>query len=241
MRRSRCITLIIPVLVLILWLMAGCGDEERTTAGGAGTATTGEAAAGAATYTVTFDASWSEQTHPQDFPDDAHFSGLIGAVHNEHVSFWQEGLPASPGIRNMAETGNKDPLGREIDEAVSKGTAFVKLSGDGIDSSPGSVSLTLLVDEEYQFVTLVSMIAPSPDWFVGVDTLSLRDEDGWIDNLVVELYPYDAGTDSGATYEAPDSPTEPAEPITAITGGILADNIAVAPLGTFTFKRVMPS
>ena len=31
------------------------------------------------------------------------------------------------------------------------------------------------------------------------------------------LYPWDAGVDSGITYESPDTPTSPKEPITRIT------------------------
>ncbi len=40
-----------------------------------------------AVYTVHFDASWSEETHPDGFPSSPHFSGLIGGTHNDGVSF----------------------------------------------------------------------------------------------------------------------------------------------------------
>ena len=210
------------VLIILMPALAGCGGDEQE----------------AVTYEVSFQGTWSSQTHPQDFPADAHFSGLIGAVHNENVTFWQVGQPASPGIRNMAETGGKDPLSQEIDEALDKGVAFEKISGGGIDSSPGSVHLTFQVDEEFPFVSLVSMIAPSPDWFVGVDTLSLREDGGWVDSKVVELYAYDAGTDSGASYGSPDEASEPPLPIAGILDGVVATDGIAVPLGTFTFTRV---
>lgn len=46
-----------------------------------------------------------------------------------------------------------------------------------------------------------SSTGPSPDWVVGVNGLNLCLKNcSWIENLVVDLYPYDAGTDSGITY-----------------------------------------
>lgn len=47
-----------------------------------------------------------------------------------------------------------------------------------------------------------SLPGPSPDWIVGVSGLNLCTRDcTWIKNKVVDLYPYDAGTDSGISYE----------------------------------------
>ena len=83
----------------------------------------------AVTYKVTFNTTWSEETHPDDFPSNPHFSGLIGASHNEKVTFWKEAELASPGIKNMAETGSKNPLNTEITNAILGGTAFKLISG----------------------------------------------------------------------------------------------------------------
>ena len=53
------------------------------------------------------------------------------------------------------------------------------------------------------------MVAPSPDWFLGVNSLSLLEEGSWVDSVVIELFAYDAGTDSGAIYTSPDEATDP--------------------------------
>ena len=43
---------------------------------------------------------------------------------------------------------------------------------------------------------------PSPDWFVGVDSLELCLKNGsWIDEKQMNLYLYDAGTDAGSGYQ----------------------------------------
>lgn len=46
------------------------------------------------------------------------------------------------------------------------------------------------------------MISPSPDWFVGVSALELCQPDcTWLESKIVDLYPWDAGTDKGTTYD----------------------------------------
>jgi hypothetical protein len=190
------------------------------------------------TYEVTFNATWSEETHPDDFPPNPHFSGLIGASHNNEVSFWKEGELASPGIKSMAEIGSKNPLSIEILNAIFGKTAFKLISGGGINPSPGSVSLRFKVSENYPLVTLVSMIAPSPDWFVGVDSLNLFEDGSFIDEKTVVLYAYDAGTDSGTTYTSPNDPTDPPGPIFKIEGYPFFYEDELVPLGTFTFTKV---
>ena len=191
-----------------------------------------------AMYVVVFNSTWSAETHPTDFPTSPHFSGLIGATHNSTVKLWEAGGLASPGIKNMAETGGKDPMNSEIETLIQSGPAGVKLSGGGINPSPGTVSLDFEISIDFPLVTLVSMIAPSPDWFVGVSELSLMAGGEWVDELVVDLHGYDAGTDSGATFASSNAETTPAEPIAIIqTAPLVLDAMAPVPLGTFTFTR----
>ena len=138
----------------------------------------------------------------------------------------------------MAETGSKKPLNREIYLAKIKQNAFQLLSGDGIGSSPGFINLTIKISEDYPLVTLVTMIAPSPDWFVGVDSLNLFENGSFIEGKTVELYAYDAGTDSGTNYTSPNEPTDPPEPIFKIEGYPFYYEDELIPLGTFTFTKV---
>lgn len=197
-------------------------------------------ASSTAEYTVTFNATWSAQTHPtDDFPtSNAHFSGLVGAMHNDNVTFWAEGQVATVGIELMAEKGSKAELLTEIDAAIAAGFADLQLSGGGIGLSPGAVSIgPFTVNQSHPKMSLVSMIAPSPDWFVGVNGLSLLDANGeWIDNLVAELYPYDSGTDDGAEYRSGNVDSVPREAIANFTG---VAPFSEQPIGTFTISRIL--
>jgi hypothetical protein len=137
----------------------------------------------------------------------------------------------------MAERGSKSPFDQEIQQRITQGRAENLLSGGDIARSPGSVSLDFTISSEHPAVTLVSMVAPSPDWFIGVSALDLIQDGDWVDELVVDLHPYDAGTDSGTTYDSRDRDTVPPVPVSRIEGPPLQAGGMVPPLGTFTFRR----
>ena len=188
-----------------------------------------------ATYAVSFEATWSADTHPLGFPSDPHFSPLVGATHTDAVALWAVGEEASPGVEAMAETGATSELVAEAEAGIASGGVEASILGGAIGTSPGSTSLQFTASESHAYVTLVSMLAPSPDWFVGVDGLALRDADGWRSEIVVDLHVYDAGTDSGSGYTSEDRDTDPADPIAEIGAAPFADASGAIPVGTFTF------
>jgi hypothetical protein len=193
-----------------------------------------------AQYEVVFDASWSQVTHPLDWPNPGHWSGLVGAVHNDHVSFFQEAQPASEGIRLMAERGQQGPLLDEVAPAIQAGTAQFGLQGGGINPTPGSTRLAFPAPmrRDFPLVTLCSMVAPSPDWFVGVSSLSLIQDGEWAREVAVPLFALDAGTDSGPTFRSPDQVTVPRGVITRLTVPPISEDGTFVPFGTFTFRRL---
>ncbi len=188
-----------------------------------------------ATYRVTFEATWSEATHPTDFPQFglAHFSALVGATHSADIVFWASGEPASAGVKEMAETGQTGALSSEVNTAISSGTAAKVLLGLDVDPTPGSTSFTFDIDENHPLVTLVTMIAPSPDWFIGVAGVNLYEGGDWVNEVSFSLSPWDAGTDSGTAYTGEDQATEPAANISAISGSPFSSQA----LGTYTFTK----
>jgi hypothetical protein len=194
-----------------------------------------------ARFQVRFDATWSPETHPASYPaGSSHWSGLVGGVHNERVHFWREGEAASEGIRMMAELGSQPRLLSEVNAAAAAGDAQFTLSGGGINPSPGTRVLVFPqpMRREFPLVTLCSMIAPSPDWFVGVDSVSLIDQGRWVTNKAVTLYGFDAGTDSGAIYTSADQATLPRGVVTRFAGFPALVDGAIVPFGTFTFTRL---
>ena len=214
-------------------------------AGGGGTATApgplplpspGPTPSATARYEVIFDANWHETTHA--VPPNPHFSRLIGGTHDARVSFWGEGAVASEGIKRMAEIGAQAPLDEEVLAAVAAGTAQHLLAGREQPANPGASRLEFEIGRGHPLVTLVTMVAPSPDWFVGVSGLALFENGDWVPEKDVPLPPWDAGTDSGTTFLAADRPTRPRQPIARITGPPLVEGPTPRPLGRFVFRRI---
>ena len=58
------------------------------------------------------------------------------------------------------------------------------------------------VDRTRHLMSFLTMMGPSPDWNVGLSAEDLcTKECGWVQKVVQDLIPWDAGTDSGVTYE----------------------------------------
>ena len=208
----------------------GDGSDDMSLSPQAGEA----AAAGAsATYTVTFTGAWTAEATPGGVPDGAHFSPLIGGVHNADVAFLEAGGQATPGIESMAERGRTATLTEEIQAAGANALSVLrKDSGPGATASDTFEAVTVTAD--HPRITLLSMIAPSPDWFVGVFGLSLLDAEGnWADALTVNLYPWDAGTEGGDDFSFDNAATVPPGTIVSLRGtGRFSD----APIATLTFS-----
>lgn len=172
-----------------------------------------------ATYRITFQATWSAATHPLNFPTNPHFSPLTGAVHGDQAVLWQLGQIASAGIEDMAETGSTSTLLSEVNSVIAEGRALSAIAGGGITNSPGNVSVDrVMVNRQHPKISLVSMLAPSPDWFVGVDGQTMLDDDGqFVNTLVLDMILYDSGTDAGLSFASQDQDSQPKEPISELT------------------------
>ena len=103
----------------------------------------------------------------------------------------------------------------------------------------------IMVQNMYSMVSLITMIAPSPDWFVGVDSYDLCGMNGWKENVTMDLLPWDAGTENGQTYRLNNMATMPVDVIMRITQGSNSDigkhaNVTFATV-TFTRGEMIPT
>lgn len=174
-----------------------------------------------ATYRITFDSTWSNTTHPSpDFPEAALWSDLVGMMHGESVNLWQVGGIATTGMKNVAQYGSIGALRNEVAVMVNEEVAdqwieqpFSMVGGVNVASFEIETSI------DYPYLSLAAMLMPSPDWFSGIDSVLLLDDNGvWRDSFSVELYPYDAGTDSGTLYTSENQEMATLAPIADYTG-----------------------
>ena len=139
---------------------------------------------------------------------------------------------ASAGIKAVAELGNTATFESEIN-ANMNAVAVIKKSLPGGGMPTATVDFT--VTTAHPRVTLLTMIAPSPDWFVGVSGLSLLDAQGdWLASHSVDLFPYDAGTEEGTGFSPNNAATSPQGTITSIQG---TGKFSNEPIASLTFTR----
>lgn len=190
-------------------------------------------------YKVTFDLNWNPQDFPTDYPGNAHFSKLIGWSHEATSTFFQTGTMASPGIESMAETGGTDILAGELQTRISSGEGLDATVGSNLSTGVGTIEVELAVDSDHPSITLATMVAPSPDWYVAVVNIELLKDGAFVDTKTVTAYVYDAGTDSGEKLTSPDEDTQPREPITLFVDSPFGDGAtAFAPVGSVTFTKM---
>ncbi len=205
---------------------------------GAGSNSGSAEAASEVEYRVTFKGMWNLQSTPGGVVGGAHFTTLIGAVHNSSVTHWESGGMATAGVENVAELGSTSTFRSEINTSGDKKLSLISASGTGAE---GTRTFDIDVTSDYPLVTLLSMIGPSPDWFVGISGVSLLDGNGeWRHELVINLYPYDAGTEEGEEFSLSNPSTNPQEPITSIRNTGKFSNSPMATL-TFTLTTTPPS
>ena len=197
--------------------------------------------ASTAVYTVRFQGRWATTVTPEGRPGGAHFSPLIGGVHGADVAFLRSGGPASGGVEQMAETGATGTLRNEVQAAINAtpptALSVLRRSGNIGATGPDTLSSVMLTTE-FPRVTLTTMIAPSPDWFVGVSGLPLLNAAGrWLRTHEVDLFPWDAGTEDGTGFSLSNPATSPRGVITSIrgTGKFTTERIASL---TFTLQSI---
>ena len=218
------------LMALMLGLVASCGGGSSSNAANVSNPVTGGAGnAGGmnsdcpamAVYQVSFQSRWSSSSHGSPPPGSAHFTTLVGATHNAQVTFWESGGLATPGVEGVAELGSTGTFrNTDVANAMAAGNARDFISIGGLGRFPSQSTGMVMTTEDFPLLTLISMIAPSPDWFVGVSGLNLKGSNGcWRASIPLQLTGYDAGTETGLSFSLinpAESPHKPIGPITAL-------------------------
>lgn len=166
-----------------------------------------------AKYELVFEGLWSRYTHPEEFPENywlAHFSDIIGASHNNEFRMWANNSLATEGVKELAENGSTKKLEFELKQVSSKTRTIIKARELKYPTLNTKTSAVFRTDRQHHLVSMLSKLGPSPDWMVGVSALELCQQDcSWVSQRIVNLYLWDAGTDSGTNFMSPDMPTKP--------------------------------
>ena len=170
-----------------------------------------------ATYSIRINGTWTTSVTPGGLPSGDHFTTFVGGIHNDQVSFLTDGGTATSGVESMAEIGGTTGLRNEVNAQRPNADRAVTFGAPGVTGSRTHTGVTFTSD--HPRITLASMIAPSPDWFVGISGRTLLNSSGnWLSSLTVNLYPWDAGTENGTEFSLSNPATNPRGVITSIRG-----------------------
>lgn len=116
---------------------------------------------------------------------------------------------STPGVQDVAETGNSTTFVKELTMRAGKGFVKQVETGKAPVMAGKGAEFYLKADCNAHVFGVDTMIFPSPDWFVGRTGVSLLRKGRFVRKRVLLLRPYDAGTDSGMTFSAEDKATNP--------------------------------
>ena len=180
-----------------------------------------------AKYAVTFNLNWNRDDFPVDYPNGSHFSRIVGWSHKPTSNFINIGTLASTGIKNVAETGSTSQIKVEIEEKIANKEGNEFYEGSSLGRGVGKIEIEVTVDEDYPSISLITMIAPSPDWYVGIINLNLLVKNTFIQDTTLIGKVYDSGTDDGLTFNASNKRSTPQQKIYLIKDLPLGDGESV--------------
>ena len=139
-------------------------------------------------------------------------------------------------------TGSTGTLVSEINAQITAKKAWKRiLPGGSLGPEQVQSGINVEVTANFSKVSIITMLAPSPDWFIGIDSLDLCNNGTWRQSWeVTMLPPWDAGTEEGNQFSSSNPATNPHINIFHITndmqGAFNAPN-PILSLGEFQFQK----
>ncbi len=190
-------------LLTILGLFAACTSDNSGNGGGNDDGG-GGGLIPQATYRITFTGEFTSNSHPQDYPANPMFSGMVLIAHSNTTTVFRNGQLASAGLEEYVEDGSSTNLVQEHTQTEEGINPTVILVGNDIGPTGVDVINMTITPSTTRF-SFVSKIGPSPDWFVGIDAFDfVLPDNTLVEDITIKLFPRDAGTDSGTTYTSDD-------------------------------------
>lgn len=139
-----------------------------------------------------------------------YYTPLLVSAHDKDTHIFQLGLPASASLQAMAEGGNISGLVTDLD---SVGANNIANPAAGLLAPGASATTNMRVNKGNRYLSIVAMLLPTNDGFVGVDALRIPKKSG---SHTYYLNGYDAGTEANDEIinggGAPGTPGIPADP-----------------------------
>ena len=120
----------------------------------------------------------------------SHFTPLLVAAHPDSMHLFEVGKPASDKLQAMAEGGDISGLTADVDAA---GGDNVANPAAGLLAPGDSTSFSLTTGDGNDRLSVVAMVLPTNDGFVGMDSLPIPATPG---SYTFKMNAWDAGTEA---------------------------------------------
>lgn len=129
-------------------------------------------------------------------------SPVLYAVHDDTISLFAEGMPASPSLESLAEDADASALLGDLEGTAGVSDVAV---GPAALGEGESFSFTVTADATTPFLSIAAMVVPSNDTFVAFSPTGIRlvDDDGtpftdaeYVVEVAAQLSAWEAGTEA---------------------------------------------
>ena len=134
-------------------------------------------ASGEPNYRVRFNSKWTERSHPSYYFPDAHWSPLTGVSHDPKYEIWNACMfNVSEGVALVSQVGRVDVI--EAEYAAQGDLVKDVILGKRIEQD-GETNVNFTVNSTHNYVSVLTMLAPSVDQMAGVSRLDLCNGNKW--------------------------------------------------------------
>jgi len=203
-------------------------------------------------YNCVFKNLWNKERHPNEFPQDSlsvHWTKQILASHDITYKMWREGFLSSKAVKTLAEAGG---IAGILEDLQARGDSYDIGYDKYLYVKDPTVSFEPLeMTSSKRYLSAITKLSPSPDWFSGFHDFNTVNEESstWYEKFTIPVYPYDAGTEDGDTYNTFNTPSDPLQPISQFTvdnvpsNGIFLDKegAEILPVATYTCTISAPN
>jgi hypothetical protein len=177
-------------------------------------------------FVIRFRTNWGNPAtkniinYPEPPKEEApHTGNMFLIVHNKNYYPFKLGEYASKGVANSSMYGINDDL---INEVKNQRNNYYQYYTANVLQTPGTYQFTVTANNDYPYMSFVTMIAPSPDWFTAISSINLLNIQK---SKTIPIYAYDAGTDKGTKFITfPKHPLMNKKPISYLTSGEMFPN-----------------
>ena len=139
-------------------------------------------------------------------------------------------------------SGATATLKNEINAQLAAKKVWQLILPGGTGAEGVITEIHVQVTSNFSKVSFITMLAPSPDWYIGIDSFDLCDNGKWRESWNDTMSPpYDAGTEEGEGFSTSNPASNPHVDIFRITNdmqGAFKNTEPIKSLGEFLFKGI---